>query len=138
VVAIGGCHAEPALAARLNAVLLHQQTYPFLAHTHAAPAQLAPHARPTVDAAQLRVNGAYVHQQGSLTQVAASVRQTAPLLVLMIAGEADSKHAAQDANGPEMLMLVDVGELHFWPFAKNAIAFPRMSRSILTRARSAR
>src|ERR1019366_7117793 len=30
------------------------------------------------------------------------------------------------------------GVLHFWPFAKYAVAFPRMSRSIFTRANSAR
>ena len=28
--------------------------------------------------------------------------------------------------------------IHFWPFAKNAVAFPRMSRSMVTRANSAR
>ena len=50
----------------------------------------------------------------------------------------DSKNFAQNANGPVVLVLVDIGELHFWPFAKYAIAFPKISRSILTRARSAR
>ena len=35
-------------------------------------------------------------------------------------------------------MALNKGVLHFWPFAKNAVAFPRMSRSIVTRANSAR
>ena len=35
-------------------------------------------------------------------------------------------------------MAFDKGILHFWPFAKYAVAFPRMSRSIVTRANSAR
>src|SRR5215469_2030079 len=35
-------------------------------------------------------------------------------------------------------MAFDEGILHFWPFAKYAVAFPRMSRSIFTRASSAR
>lgn len=56
----------------------------------------------------------------------------------MIARKADIEDLAQNSNWPVVLMLIDVGELHFWPFAKNAIAFPRMSRSILTRASSAR
>jgi hypothetical protein len=36
------------------------------------------------------------------------------------------------------LMTLDEGLLHFWPFAKYAVALPRMSRSIFTRASSAR
>src|ERR1035438_2015738 len=35
-------------------------------------------------------------------------------------------------------MALNKGVLHFWHFAKNAVAFPRMSRSIVTRASSAR
>ena len=35
-------------------------------------------------------------------------------------------------------MAFDEGILHFWPFAKYAVAFPSMSRSIFTRASSAR
>ncbi len=35
-------------------------------------------------------------------------------------------------------MAFNKGILHFWPFAKYAVAFPRMSRSIVTRASSAR
>lgn len=30
-------------------------------------------------------------------------------------------------------MALDKGILHFWPFAKYAVAFPRMRRSIVTR-----
>src|ERR1019366_8989964 len=39
---------------------------------------------------------------------------------------------------PHPPVTLNKGVLHFWPFAKYAVAFPRMSRSILTRANSAR
>src|SRR5215469_12890593 len=48
------------------------------------------------------------------------------------------KHPALHTDRPEAPMAFDEGILHFWPFAKYAVAFPRMSRSIFTRASSAR
>ena len=56
----------------------------------------------------------------------------------MKAGHAQTQHPALHSNRPDALMAFNGGILHFWPFAKNAVAFPRMSRSIFTRASSAR
>ncbi len=47
-------------------------------------------------------------------------------------------HPALDPDRPDLPMTLHEGILHFWPFAKYAVAFPRMSRSIFTRASSAR
>jgi len=52
---IGGGHAEAPLATRADAMLL--------AHAQPSLAQLAPHARPPVDAVHLRMNGANMDQQ---------------------------------------------------------------------------
>ena len=62
----------------------------------------------------------------------------APRKVLMIAGHAHPEHPALHTDRPDPPMALNKGILHFWPFAKYAVAFPRMSRSIVTRASSAR
>src|SRR5665213_4435934 len=62
----------------------------------------------------------------------------APHQVLVVAGDADPEYTALHPDRPDPLVTLNKGVLHFWPFAKNAVAFPRMSRSILTRANSAR
>src|SRR3546814_8209411 len=51
---------------------------------------------------------------------------------------ADHKYPALHGDRPHAAMPLDKGVLHFAPFAKYAVAFPRMSRSIFTRASSAR
>ena len=56
----------------------------------------------------------------------------------MIAGHAHLEHPALHADRPDPPVAFDEGVLHFAPFAKYAVAFPRMSRSIFTRASSAR
>ncbi len=56
----------------------------------------------------------------------------------MIAGHTDSEHAALYFDRPLPAIASNQGVLHFCPLAKYAIAFPRMSRSIFTRASSAR
>src|SRR5579885_2899395 len=58
--------------------------------------------------------------------------------MLMEAGYAHTEHPALHTDWPDPPMAFDKGILHFWPFAKYAVAFPRMSRSIVTRANSAR
>src|SRR5271156_6037027 len=58
--------------------------------------------------------------------------------VLVIPCHTDSEHAALYSNRPLPAVAANQGVLHFCPLAKYAIAFPRMSRSIVTRARSAR
>src|ERR1017187_9748251 len=61
-----------------------------------------------------------------------------PPHVLVISGYTYAQNSALHPDRPDPLVVLDEGVLHFWPFAKNAVAFPRMSRSIVTRASSAR
>src|ERR1039458_4504093 len=56
----------------------------------------------------------------------------------MVARDAHQQHPALHTDRPDQLVALNKGVLHFWPFAKYAVAFPRMSRSIFTRANSAR
>src|SRR5450631_3083961 len=58
--------------------------------------------------------------------------------VLVVACHTDSEHAALYSDRPLPAVASNQGVLHFCPLAKYAIAFPKMSRSIVTRARSAR
>ncbi len=55
-----------------------------------------------------------------------------------VSGHADTQHAALHTNGPPLPVLSNKGVLHCRPWAKYAVAFPKMSRSLLTRANSAR
>jgi len=61
-----------------------------------------------------------------------------PCPMLMKAGHAHPQHPALHTNRPDPPMAFNKGVSHFWPFANYAVAFPRMSRSIFTRASSAR
>src|ERR1017187_9951384 len=56
----------------------------------------------------------------------------------MVTGHAHPQNSALHADRPHPPVISNKGVLHFWPFAKYAVAFPRMSRSIFTRANSAR
>src|SRR5664279_6058465 len=56
----------------------------------------------------------------------------------MVARYAHAQHPALHPDWPHPPVTLNKGVLHFWLFAKYAVAFPRMSRSILTRANSAR
>jgi hypothetical protein len=51
----------------------------------------------------------------------------------MVARDAHQQHSALHTDRPDQLVALNKGVLHFWHFAKYAVAFPRMSRSILTR-----
>ncbi len=62
----------------------------------------------------------------------------APKKVLMVSGHTHFQHAALYLDRPLPAVVSNQGVLHFCPLAKYAIAFPSMSRSIVTRARSAR
>lgn len=59
-------------------------------------------------------------------------------LMCMEARHADAQHSALHADGPTVSMGQDKGVPQLDAFAKYAVAFPRISRSILTRASSAR
>src|ERR1039457_6570361 len=56
----------------------------------------------------------------------------------MVARDAHQQHPALYTDRPDQLVALNKGVFHFWHFAKNAAAFPKMSRSIVTRANSAR
>src|ERR1035441_10892772 len=56
----------------------------------------------------------------------------------MVARDAHQQHPALHTDRPDQLVALNKDVLHFWHFAKYAVAFPRMSRSIVTRANSAR
>ena len=53
---------------------------------------------------------------------------------IMVARDAHQQHPALHADRPDQLVSFNKGVLHRWLFAKNAVAFPRMSRSIVIRA----
>ncbi|NDH52749.1 MAG: hypothetical protein EBY24_12300 [Betaproteobacteria bacterium] len=78
-------------------------------------------------------------QQRLVVQVPASTVTGAVGEMLMLASHADSEHAALHRNRPYRPVALDAGVLPIAPFAKHAVAFPKMSRcSILTRANSPR
>jgi len=79
-----------------------------------------------------------VHQQRLVAEMAPLGYFPAPHQVLVAAGDADPEYTALHPDRPDPLVTLNKGVLYFWPFAKNAVAFPRMSRSIVTRANSAR
>ncbi len=58
--------------------------------------------------------------------------------MLVISEYAYAEHAALHPDRLDPLVELNKGIPHLWPFAKNAVAFPRMSRSIVTLANSAR
>ena len=58
--------------------------------------------------------------------------------MLVIPGHAYLQRTALDTNRPNAAVSPNEGVPHFRSFAKYAVAFPRMSRSIFTRANSAR
>src|ERR1700679_4030581 len=136
--AIGRCDAKAPLPAGLNAMLLHEPLHTLLTHANAACQQLPPDARPAVGSPIFCVDSANLRQQRLVGQMAALGNLLTPRHVLMKAGHTHSQHPALHANRPLKSMTFDEGILHFWPLAKYAVAFPKMSRSIVTRASSAR
>ena len=58
--------------------------------------------------------------------------------VLVVSGHTDLQYPALHRNRPHTPVALYEGVLQIDPFAKYAVAFPRMSRSIFTRANSAR
>ncbi len=135
--AIGG-DAETPLAASANTVLPHQLLHPLLAPADTLSTQFAPDARPAVSSAIGRIHGANLHHQCFRAQVPTpSGLQTNK--VLMIASHALPRASgAARGSATHTPMASNQGVLHFCPLAKYAIAFPRMSRSMVTRASSAR
>ena len=85
-----------------------------------------------------RKHGTDMHQQSFVAQMTALGYLLAPPHVLVVAGHADPQHPALHTDRPHSLVALDEGVPHFCPLAKYAVAFPRMSRSMVTRANSAR
>jgi hypothetical protein len=56
----------------------------------------------------------------------ANASRPAPRPVLMKAGHARPQHPELHTDPPDRTMSIIKGILHFWPFAKNAAAFPGM------------
>src|SRR6201997_5122711 len=135
---LSGGDAETPLAASANTVLPHQLLHPLLAHADTLSTQFAPNARPAVSSAIGHIHGANLHHQCFRAQVPTPSHLQATDKVLMIASHAYPEHPALHTDGPHTPMASNQGVLHFCPLAKYAIAFPRMSRSIVTRASSAR
>src|SRR5271163_2295493 len=138
MVAVGGAYAKTPLAAAPETVLPHRPLDPALAHANPARLQLPPHARPSTGPARLGVNRADFDQQGCLAQMAAREDLLSPRMVLAISRPAHAQNPALHAHRPKQLVLLDPGVLHRCTFAKYAVAFPKISRSIVTRTSSAR
>jgi hypothetical protein len=79
-----------------------------------------------------------MHQQRVVAQVAL-LRSACPTdEVLVEPGHTHLKYPAMPRGRPFTSVALNEGVLHFAAFAKYAVAFPKMPRSIFTRANSAR
>src|SRR5206468_7372961 len=100
--------------------------------------QFAPDARPAVSSAIGCIHGTNMHQQRLRAQVTTPSDLQPTNKVLVVARHTYPQHPALHTDRPHTPIASNQGVLHFCPLAKYAIAFPRMSRSIATRANSAR
>src|SRR5260370_27876796 len=130
---------EPAFGLRLDAVQLHEPLDTILADTNALGHQLLPHARPAVLAFGFSMHCLDVHQQSVVADAwARSVSIDITRLPPVVTAGADTQHLAGQGHRPLSAVKLDPGVLHADTFAKYAVAFSNMSRSIFTRANSAR
>jgi len=108
--------------------------HPLLAHPDVARQQLLPDARPAVAAKAFGMDGFDVNWQRVIAQVAplGAARPTNEMLV--VPGHADLQHPALHRDRLHASVTLDEGVLQVEPFAKYAVAFPRIPRSIFTRA----
>jgi len=136
--AVGGGDTEAPLAAGVDTVLLHEPLHTLLADADALSMQFAPDARPAISSAIGRIHGTNMHQQCLSAQVTKPRDLQATNQVLVVARHTYPQHPTLHADRPHTPIASNQGVLHFCPLAKYAIAFPRMSRSIVTRANSAR
>jgi hypothetical protein len=119
-------------------VLLHEALHTLLADADALSMQFAPDARPAVSSAIGCIHCTNMHQQRLRAQVTTPSDLQPTNKVLVVARHTYPQHPALHTDRPHTPIASNQGVLHFCPLAKYAIAFPRMSRSILTRANSAR
>ena len=104
--AVRGRDPEAALAARPNAVLLHQPLHPLLAHANALGPQLPPDPRPAIGSAIRRIHGADMHQQCLITQMATRNLTPPANPVFMVTGHAHPQHSALHADRPHPPVIV--------------------------------
>ena len=119
-------------------MLLHHAPHALFAHTDATGKQFLPGAWPAVAAPCFGVDRLDVHQQRIVAEVAPLGIAGTANEVLVVPGHAHLQHPALHRDRPGATVALDEGVLQVNPFAKYAVAFPRMSRSIFTRASSAR
>ena len=131
------------LASGLDAVLFHHAPYALFAHSDAACHQFFVHLGPAVFLLDLGADGPDMDQQRFIAQSHISARL--PGLVSIFAThllEEPAGAEAQQVTGkryrPLLFVIGNLGVLHFDTREEYAVAFPRMSRPILSRAFSAR
>lgn len=127
----------------LDAMQLHQLSDALFTHAHTACHQLFPHFWPAVFLFDLSVDGQEVHQQGFVADALLYTRFAGradifATPVFKVATGADLQYLATQCDRPVGLVSCNPGVLHRDSRAKYAVAFFKMSRSILTLDSSAR
>src|ERR1035437_1594709 len=100
VSAVRGRDPKTALAAGSNAVLWLQPLPPLLAHANALSPQLPPDPRPAVGSAIRRINGADMHQQRLITQMATLKNPPPATKVFMVPAPPPPQNSALHADRP--------------------------------------
>ena len=129
---------EAVLAFSPDAAQMHELADTLLAYPDAPRPQLLPCARPTTGAVSFSADNLGVDQQRIVAEVARTRRAGASHEVLVVPGHAPLQDQTLDRDGPHAMVATNEGVLQLCAFAKYAVAFPRMSRSIFTRANSTR
>lgn len=125
---------------RFDAVPLHEPLDTFFTYLDAVCPQLFPDSRPAVFAFAARMGCLDMNQQRFIAGALAGVRWRGSIfaaLMLKISAGTDTQHFTLHGDRPLLLVTPNPGVLHADSRAKNAVAFFKMSRSILTRASSA-
>ena len=115
---------------------LHELLHALLAYTDTACPQFLPGAWPAIVASRFGMYGLDVHQQCVIAQMAALSGAGQAHKVFVVPRHAHFQHPALHRDGPDAAVALDEGIFQIDPFEKYAVAFPRISRSIFTRANS--
>jgi len=142
VPAVGG-DDKLSFAPGLNGVLFHHEAHALLTQANAACHQFLPHLGPAIFLFDLGVDGTDESEQGFIADALVGTRLRwlayafAPHVLKATAG-AHTQHLAGQRCRSMLFVAGYPGALHFGTRAKFAVAFPRMSRAIRSRAFSAR
>ena len=122
---------------------LHELSDTLFAHADASGHQFFPHLGPAVFLLDLGVDGLDVHQQRFVANAFVGTCFTGlgaafAMPVFKVATGADLQHLAGQCGRPLDFMFGNPRVLHSDSRAKYAVAFFKMSRSIVTRANCAR